>query len=167
MEVVSGLLWMQARRIVVQLILGKFFSRVNIWRRTMWLITERLSYCPLYTTISTLLYMKAVSEVFEERIISAGIWPAYLPDLFTCDFFLGSFDRQCLCSGPRTEEWLKSIGKEIGNIPAKQLKRVNQNVFCQCEEWQRVEGRHFEHLLDLRIVTTSSRTLSTNRHVGS
>jgi hypothetical protein len=50
-------------------------------------------------------------------------------------------------SNPRTEEELKeNIPREIANIPAEQLQRVNQN-FCQCEEYLHLEGLHSQHFL--------------------
>jgi hypothetical protein len=46
------------------------------------------------------------------------------------------------------EEGLKeNIHRGIENIPAEQLHRVNQNLFCQCEECLHVEGQHFQYLL--------------------
>jgi hypothetical protein len=38
------------------------------------------------------------------------------------------------------EELKENIRREISNIPAEQLQGVNQNVFCRCEEFLRVEG---------------------------
>jgi hypothetical protein len=41
--------------------------------------------------------MQALSNVFGDRLISSGIWPAYSPDLNPCDFFLlGLFEGQSL-----------------------------------------------------------------------
>jgi hypothetical protein len=49
---------------------------------------------------------------------------------------------------PRKEEELKEIiHKEIANIPAEQLERVNRNLFHRCEECLRAEGERFQHLL--------------------
>jgi hypothetical protein len=45
------------------------------------------------------------------------------------------------------EELKENIRKEIANIPAEQLQRVNQNLFDLCEECLCVEGLHFQHLL--------------------
>jgi hypothetical protein len=42
-------------------------------------------------------------------------------------------------SHPRTEELKENIPREITNIFAGQLKRVNLNLFCRCEECLRVE----------------------------
>jgi hypothetical protein len=46
------------------------------------------------------------------------------------------------------EEELKgNIRREISNIAAENLQKVNQNLFSQCEECLCVEGQHFQHLL--------------------
>jgi hypothetical protein len=45
------------------------------------------------------------------------------------------------------EELKENIRWEIANIPAERLQRVNQNLFCQCEECVHVDGQHFQHLL--------------------
>jgi hypothetical protein len=51
----------------VQIILGKFFPELTEEER-LWLVSARLSYCP-HCTLS----MKALSDVFGDRIISSGI----------------------------------------------------------------------------------------------
>jgi hypothetical protein len=41
--------------------------------------------------------MQALSDVFGDRIISSGVWPACSPDLNPCDFFLlGLFEGKSL-----------------------------------------------------------------------
>jgi hypothetical protein len=47
------------------------------------------------------------------------------------------------------EELKENIDKEIANIPAEQLKRVNLNLFHQCKECQHEEEQHFQHPCDL------------------
>jgi hypothetical protein len=47
------------------------------------------------------------------------------------------------------EELKETICREIANIPAEQLQRVNQNLFRRCEECLRIEGQHFQHPCDL------------------
>jgi hypothetical protein len=92
--------------------------------------------------------MQAFSDVFGDRIISSGIWPACSPDLKPCDFFLlGLFEGKVYKSNPRTEELKENIHREIANIPTEELQNVNQNVFRWCEECLRVEGQKFQHLL--------------------
>jgi hypothetical protein len=47
-------------------------------------------------------------------------------------------------SNLQTEEGLKvNIPREISNIPAENIQKVNKNLFRRCEECLRVEG----HLL--------------------
>jgi hypothetical protein len=61
---------------------------------------------------------------------------------FYCCCLKDKFDNSNL----RTEEVKENIRREIVNIPAEQLQRVNQN---SCEECLRVEERHFQYLLCL------------------
>jgi hypothetical protein len=92
--------------------------------------------------------MQALSDVFGDRIISSGIWPARSPDLNPCDiFFWGCLKHKVCNSNPRAEEPKENNRREIANISAEQLQRVNQNLFCLCEECLRVEGQHFQRLL--------------------
>jgi hypothetical protein len=91
---------------------------------------------------------QALTDVFGDRIISSGTWPARSPDLNHCySFFRGCFKDRVYNSNPRTEEVKENIRREIANIPAEQLQRVNQNTFRLCEEYLRVELQNFEHLL--------------------
>jgi hypothetical protein len=92
--------------------------------------------------------MQALFDDLGDRIISSGIWPERSPDLNPSNFF----SRNCLRdkvyrSNPRTEELKENIRREIANIPAEQLQRVNQNLFRRCEECLRVEGQHFQNFL--------------------
>jgi hypothetical protein len=48
---------------------------------------------------------------------------------------------------PQMEELKENIYREIATIPAEQLHRVNQNLFCWHEECLCVERQHFQHLL--------------------
>jgi hypothetical protein len=93
--------------------------------------------------------MQALSDLFRNRIISSGIWPACSPNLNLCEFFFWHcLEDRAYNSNARMEEELKeNICWEIANIPAEQLQRVNQNLFRLCEECLHVEGQHFQHLL--------------------
>jgi hypothetical protein len=95
--------------------------------------------------------MQDLSDVFRVRIISSStsIWPARSSDLNPCDFFFwGCLKDKIYNSNLQTEEELKeNIQREIENIPAEQLQRVNQNLFRQCEECLHVDGHHFQHAL--------------------
>jgi hypothetical protein len=57
------------------------------------------------------------------------------------------FRRTVYTSNNRTEDLKENIRREIANIPAERLQRVNQYVFLRCEECLRVEVQHFLHLL--------------------
>jgi hypothetical protein len=46
-----------------------------------------------------------------------------------------------------TEELKENIRAEIENIPAEQLQKVNQDLFCRREYCLRVDVQHFRHLL--------------------
>jgi hypothetical protein len=59
-------------------------------------------------------------------------------------FFWGYLKDKVYSNNPRTEEELKeNFRREISNIPAMHLQKVNQNLFCRSEECLRVEGQHF------------------------
>jgi hypothetical protein len=46
-------------------------------------------------------------------------------------------------------EELENIHRKIANIPAEQLLRVNQNLFCWCKEYLRVGDSIFNTFCDL------------------
>jgi hypothetical protein len=63
-----------------------------------------------------------LSDVFGNRNISSGIWPAHSPDLNSYDFFFcGSLKGKVYSSKPQSDELKENIGSEIANIPAEQL----------------------------------------------
>jgi hypothetical protein len=63
--------------------------------------------------------MQVLSDVFGDRIISGGIWPARSPDLNPCDFFFwGGLKDKDYNSNSRTEELEENIGSEFANISA-------------------------------------------------
>jgi inhibitor of nuclear factor kappa-B kinase subunit alpha len=130
----------------VQAILEQFFPE----------LTEEEKLCDWFQqdsatahTARTSVSVQALSDVVgKNRIISSGIWQARSPDLNPCDFFFwGCLKDEIYNSNPRAEEELKGNNhKEISNIPAEQLQKVNQNLFRPCEECLRIKGQHFEHL---------------------
>jgi hypothetical protein len=65
--------------------------------------------------------VQALSNIFGDRIISSGVWPARSPNLNPCDFFFWG----CLkdTSNAQTEELKDNIRREIASIPAEQLQR--------------------------------------------
>jgi hypothetical protein len=85
-----------ARRVV-----GPVFSNETInCKKYVWVILEQFSpelteeeelygffQQDLATAHTACIFMQSLSYVFEDRIISSGIWPAFSPDLNPCDFF--------------------------------------------------------------------------------
>jgi hypothetical protein len=66
----------------VQVILGQFFPE----------LTEEDKLCGWFQQYSATAHtarmsMQALSNVFRDRIVSSGIWPASSPSLNPCDFF--------------------------------------------------------------------------------
>jgi hypothetical protein len=106
----------------VQVTLGQFFPELTEEER-LWQVLARLSYYPHCTYVYA-----GLSDVYREGIISSGIWPAHSPDLNPCDTFFWNFLKDKVHdSNARMEEPKENIHKEIANIPAEQLERVNQN----------------------------------------
>jgi hypothetical protein len=68
---------------------------------------------------------QALSDVFEVRIISSGIWPARSPDLNPCNFLFWGCSKDKVY---RKEELKENIRRETAYIPAEQLQRVYQNT---------------------------------------
>jgi inhibitor of nuclear factor kappa-B kinase subunit alpha len=128
----------------VQAILGQLFPELTEEERLYGRFQQ-----DSVTAHTARISMQALSDVFRDRIISSGIWPACSPDLNPCDFFFwGCLKDKVYNSNHQTVGELKeNICREMANIPAEQLQRVNQNLFCWCEECLRVEGQHFQHLL--------------------
>jgi hypothetical protein len=72
--------------------------------------------------------MQALSVVFGDRIISSDVWPARSPNINPCfSFFWGLLKDNVHYSDPWTEELKEYIRREIANIPAEQLQRINQS----------------------------------------
>jgi inhibitor of nuclear factor kappa-B kinase subunit alpha len=93
--------------------------------------------------------MNILNEVFENRLISRGMWPARSPDLNPCDFYLwGNLKDKVYSSNPHSLVGFKqSIRATISSIEVSELKLVSNNIFKRLEACLREEGRHFEHLL--------------------
>jgi hypothetical protein len=76
-----------------------------------------------------------MSNGFRDRIISSGIWPAHLSDVNPSNFsFWGYLKDKVYNNNLQMKTLKENIRREIANIPAKELQRVNQNLLCQCEE---------------------------------
>jgi hypothetical protein len=93
--------------------------------------------------------MVAIWEVFEDRIISRGLWPPRPPDLSTCDFYLWETKKgKVYKNNPRsTEDMQNEITCVIGSITVAEIQKVSQNLFRRCEACLRAKGGHFQQLL--------------------
>jgi inhibitor of nuclear factor kappa-B kinase subunit alpha len=93
--------------------------------------------------------INVLNEVFENRLVSRGLWPARSPDLNPCDFYLwGNLKDKVYSSNPYTlVERKQSIRETISSIEVSELKLVSNNVFKRLEACLRAEVRHFEQLL--------------------
>jgi hypothetical protein len=120
----------------VQVILGQLLPELTEEERLYgWFQQESA------TDHSACMSLQVLSDVFGDRIISSGIWPARSPDLIPSDFFFwGCLKDKVYNSNPRTEELKENIHREIANIPAEQFPKVNQNLFHRCEECLHVKG---------------------------
>jgi inhibitor of nuclear factor kappa-B kinase subunit alpha len=92
--------------------------------------------------------MEELRQVFGDRIISLGLWPARSPDLNPCDFYLwGNLKQKVYKTNPNTiEEPKENIRNEVSAISPGEL-RVITNLVRRCQECARADGDHFQHLL--------------------
>jgi hypothetical protein len=92
--------------------------------------------------------MVAIREVFEDRIISRGLWPPRSPDHSFCDFYLwGNLKGKVYKNNPRSTEVLQNeIARVIGSFTVDELQKVSQNLFRRCEACLRAEGGRFRQL---------------------
>ena len=93
--------------------------------------------------------MHALEQVFDDRIISQGLWLPRSPDLSSCDSYLwGDLKHKVYRNNPRTLEALEiEIRQVIGEIPEAELQRVFQNFIRRCSVCIEREGHHFQQLL--------------------
>jgi hypothetical protein len=93
--------------------------------------------------------MEELRQVFGDRIISRGLWPACSPDLNHCDFYLwGNLEQKVYKTNPHTIEELKeNVRNEVSAISPGELQRVITNLVRRCQECARPDGDHFQHLL--------------------
>lgn len=93
--------------------------------------------------------LNRLEQLFEDRVVSKGIWPPRSPDLSPCDYFLwGHVKDHVYRNNPQSREELKNnIRDFIGNIPRDTLQSVFQNIFKRYQLCLQTGGLHFEHLL--------------------
>jgi hypothetical protein len=129
----------------VQVILGQFFPELTEEEKLYgWFQQFSL------TAHIARIFIQALSDVFGDRIMSSGIWPARSPDLNPYDLlYWGRLKDNVYDNNPSTEELKENICREITNIPGEQLKKVNQNLLSRCEECLHVDDNIFNTSYDL------------------
>ncbi|PSN46547.1 hypothetical protein C0J52_19601, partial [Blattella germanica] len=92
--------------------------------------------------------MREIVDVFEDRIVSRGLWSPRSPDINPCDFYLwGKLKSVVYANNPHTLDELKeNIRQEIRNISRDELLKVSANVLKRCEACLNARGHHFQHL---------------------
>ena len=90
-----------------------------------------------------------LEEVFAERIISKGVWPARSPDLTPPDFYLwGAAKGNVYKNNPRNIDELKiEIQDYIQSVTAETLRFVFDNKIKRVNLCMQEGGKHFQHLL--------------------
>lgn len=90
-----------------------------------------------------------LEEFYDDRIISANLWPPRSPGLTPPDCFLfGYLKNRIFANRPHTlRELEEAIKIEINNISQNMLQNVFENLKRRVNLCLENEGRHFEHLL--------------------
>jgi hypothetical protein len=93
--------------------------------------------------------INALNEMFENRLISRGLWPSVSPDLSLCDFYLwGNLKDIVYSNNPHTlVELMQSVRDTVSSVEVRELRLLSNNIFKGLEACLRAEGRRFEHLL--------------------
>lgn len=93
--------------------------------------------------------LRFLSDVFQERLISKGLWPPRSPDLSVLDFYLwGALKQKVYGNKPQNLQELRdNIQQQIASISQEERHRVFENLkrrtdLCICEQ-----GGHFQQLL--------------------
>jgi hypothetical protein len=93
--------------------------------------------------------MSALQEVFDDRIVSTGLWPPRSPDLGVCDFYLwGDLKGKVYRNTPHSAEALQNeIRNVVALISADELQRVSQGFLRRSKACLRAARNHFAHFL--------------------
>jgi len=93
--------------------------------------------------------LAALEEVFEDRVISRGRWPARSPDLNPCDYFLwGCLKAKAYENNPHTVADLQeNIRNTIQSITEETLSKVYDNFIKRTQYCIDEVGHQFQHLL--------------------
>ena len=93
--------------------------------------------------------MQEIENVFDDRMISRGRWPARSPDLSACDFYLWeNLKQKVYRRNPQTLVDLENeIRRVISTIKQEELQRVSQNFLRRCQVCLDQNGHHFQQFL--------------------
>jgi hypothetical protein len=84
--------------------------------------------------------MRALRMVFEDRIISTGLWPLCSSDFCVCDFNLWGNLEGKMYNNPRTVEALNNdIRNVAASIMTDELQHVLQGLLQQSEDCLRTK----------------------------
>jgi hypothetical protein len=88
--------------------------------------------------------MALLREVFEEKLISKGLWPPRPPDVS----LWGHLKGHVYNSNPHTTEGLKMYTSDAtAIINQRTLRRVAENMVKRVSACVQKNGGHFQHLL--------------------
>ena len=90
--------------------------------------------------------LRFLEDIYEDRVISKGIWPARSPDLTPLDFFLwGYLKGRVYKNNPQTIDELKAaITLEIQGILQITLHKTFENMMKRARKCQEVNGGPFQ-----------------------
>lgn len=93
--------------------------------------------------------LRYLEQVFPERLISRGLWPARSPDLTPLDFFLFGHLKNKIYRNRlhNIQELQAAIEHEINNINVETLHNIFENLKRRVQTCLDNNGQHFEHLL--------------------
>ncbi|BFZ07560.1 hypothetical protein BsWGS_10599 [Bradybaena similaris] len=93
--------------------------------------------------------LRFLEEIFSNRIISKGIWPARSPELTPLDYYLWGFLKgNVYKTNVHTIEELKeAIRNAIQEITTDTLSKVFDNMKRRVQTCLEARGGHFQHLL--------------------
>jgi len=93
--------------------------------------------------------MRFLSDVFDDRIISKGIWPPRSPDLSPPDFYVwGAAKANVYKDRPQSIQDLRmAITNYVSSIPQATLLVVSQNMQRRIGLCLTQKGHHFQHML--------------------
>jgi hypothetical protein len=92
--------------------------------------------------------MSALQEVFDDRIISTGMWPPRLPGFRVCDLYLwGNLKERVYRNTLHTAEPLQNEVRDVVALISANEHHVSQRFLQRYEAYLRATGNHFEHFL--------------------